>query len=216
MKYTAKLPRLEHQCFVYHGWFEFIFVGNSTDSSRKQRNFMEFFLFYHENGITFFIKDWKDIPKLIPFILWPGTIINPQWLKLSMSSTIFHGPKDVQVIAVWLHYKIWQLCKWNIPRNARWSTTEKACYIPFCQLLNIIIMSFEYRNKPKYWDTLSTYHTCPKVWNSPLNYLLMCLEYCCMYGKQCRPWSDAAFCCVWPGSTLFAKAYLSQYLGLLR
>ena len=44
----------------------------------------------------------------------------------------------------------------------------------------------------------------------------MYLKYCCMYGKQCRPWSDAAFCGVWSWSTQFAKAYLSQYVGLLR
>ena len=48
---------------------------------------------------------------------------------------------------------------------------------------------------PKYWDTLSTYHTCPKIWNSPFYYLLY-LKYSGM-------------------SELFAKAYLSQYLGLL-
>ena len=64
---------------------------------------------------------------------------------------------------------------------------------------------------PKYWDTLSTYHTCPKNWKSPFYYLLIAV----LYGKQCRPWSDAAFCSIWSGSTLFAKAYLSQYLGLL-
>ena len=72
-----------------------------------------------------------------------------------------------------------------------------------------------YRNNPMYWDILSTYHTCPKIWNSPFYYLLMYLKYCCMYGKQCGPWSDAAFCGIWSGSTLFAKVYLSQYLGLL-
>ena len=54
-----------------------------------------------------------------------------------------------------------------------------------------------------------------KFENSPFYYLLMCLKYCCMYGKQWRPCSDAAFCGIWSGSTLFAKAYLSQYLGLL-
>ena len=71
---------------------------------------------------------------------------------------------------------------------------------------------------PKYWDTLSTYHTCPKIWNSPFYYLLMCQKYCycCVDGKQWRPWSDAAFCGVWSGSTLFAKAYLSRYLEFLR
>ena len=34
--------------------------------------------------------------------------------------------------------------------------------------------------------------------------------------KQCRPWSDAAFCSIWSGSTLFAQACLSQYYGSLR
>ena len=72
----------------------------------------------------------------------------------------------------------------------------------------------EYCFYPKYWDTLSTYQTCPKIWNIPFYYLLICLKYCCMYGKQCRPWSDATFCNAWSGSTLFAKAYLSQYFGL--
>ena len=37
-----------------------------------------------------------------------------------------------------------------------------------------------------------------------------------MYGKQYKPWSDATFCGVWSGTTLFAKAYLSQYLELLQ
>ena len=50
-----------------------------------------------------------------------------------------------------------------------------------------------------------------KICNSPFYYLLMCLKYCCMHGKLCRPWSDAAFCSIWSGSTLFAKAFLSQY-----
>ena len=29
----------------------------------------------------------------------------------------------------------------------------------------------------KYWDTLSTYHTSPKIWNSPYYSLLMHLKY---------------------------------------
>ena len=66
---------------------------------------------------------------------------------------------------------------------------------------------------PYYWDTLSTYHTCPKIWSTQFYYLLMCLKYCCTYGKQCRPWPATAFCGIWSGSTLFAKAYLSQHLG---
>ena len=51
---------------------------------------------------------------------------------------------------------------------------------------------------------------------SSFNYLLMYLNYCCMYGKQCRPWSDAPFFSIWSGSTLFAKVDMSQYLGLLQ
>ena len=81
-------------------------------------------------------------------------------------------------------------------------------------LLTILVI--KYCIYHMYWDSLSTYHTCPKIWNSPFYYLLMCLKYCCMYGKQCRPWSDAAWCGVWSESVLFAKVSLSQYLGLLQ
>ena len=35
--------------------------------------------------------------------------------------------------------------------------------------------------------------TFPKIGNSPFYLLLMCLKYCCVYGKQCSPRSDAAF-----------------------
>ena len=45
--------------------------------------------------------------------------------------------------------------------------------------------------------------------------LLHVSKVCCMHGKQCRPWSDAMLWSIWSRSTLFAKAYLSQYLGLL-
>ena len=54
-----------------------------------------------------------------------------------------------------------------------------------------------------------------KFWNSPVYYLLMCINVAvCMANS--RHWSDPAFCGIWSGSTLLAKAYLSQYLGLLR
>ena len=76
-----------------------------------------------------------------------------------------------------------------------------------------LVLNFEqyYHNSPYLLTILVL-----KIWNSQFYYLLMGLEYCYMYGKQCRPWSDAAFCSIWSRSTLFAKAYLSQYLGLLR
>ena len=33
-----------------------------------------------------------------------------------------------------------------------------------------------------------------------------------MSERQCIPWSDAAFCGVWSGSTLFAQAIMSKSL----
>ena len=41
-----------------------------------------------------------------------------------------------------------------------------------------------YRIYTKYWDALSTYYTGFKFLNSPFYYLLMCLKYCCKYGKN--------------------------------
>ena len=84
-------------------------------------------------------------------------------------------------------------------------------YLELCLECDLVF----YHIYPKYWETLSIYHTCPKIWNNPLYGLLMCW-YCFMYGKQCRPWSDAAYCCIWSGSALFANACLSQYLGILQ
>ena len=47
---------------------------------------------------TIILKEIKTIPKLSLFASWPGTMINPQWLELPMSRTIFYGPKDVRAI----------------------------------------------------------------------------------------------------------------------
>ena len=51
----------------------------------------------------YYTEDQKDLPKIYPFTSWPGIMINPQWLKLLMSRTDLHGPKDVQVIEVQLY-----------------------------------------------------------------------------------------------------------------
>ena len=37
-----------------------------------------------------------------------------------------------------------------------------------------------------------------------------------MSGKQCRPWSDAAFSGIWSGAALFAQVCLSKYLGKIQ
>ena len=56
---------------------------------------------------------------------------------------------------------------------------------------------------PKNSDTISTYHTCFKIYNNLLYLIFLCLKYCYIYVKQCRPWSDTIFCSIWSGSTLF-------------
>ena len=53
------------------------------------------------------------------------------------------------------------------------------------------------------------YHTCPKIWTSPFQYLLMCLDE----WQMCGLWSDDMFCCILFESTLFAQAWQSQYFG---
>ena len=59
-----------------------------------------------------------------------------------------------------------------------------------CRVMEFIAP--DYCIYPKYWDTLSAYYTSPKIWNSLFYYyFLMCLEWCCLYGKHYRPWSDA-------------------------
>ena len=51
------------------------------------------------------VENRKKVPKLSLFASWPGAMINPQWLKLPLSRTNFHGPKDVWAIKVWLYIK---------------------------------------------------------------------------------------------------------------
>ena len=66
------------------------------------------------------IKDRKDFPKLSPFASWLGTMINPQWLELPMSRTIFHGPKDVWAIEVWLYYdETKHMAQWHSEARGR-------------------------------------------------------------------------------------------------
>ena len=45
-------------------------------------------------------KKKKKFLKLSLFASWPGTMINPQWLEVPMSRTIFYGPKAVRAIEV--------------------------------------------------------------------------------------------------------------------
>ena len=61
-------------------------------------------------NIQFHDKIRKKIPKLSLFASWTGAMINPQWLELPMSRTIFYGPKDVRAIEVRLYADLFLLC----------------------------------------------------------------------------------------------------------
>ena len=49
---------------------------------------------------------FRKLKKKSLFASWPGTMINPQLLELSMSRTIFYGPKDIRAIEVQLQETI--------------------------------------------------------------------------------------------------------------
>ena len=79
-----------------------------------------FFLFYNENICcvyslesprrgNFYLEERKNNPQLMPFVSWPGVMINPQLFKLPISRTNFHGPKDVRAIAVRLYVTFYLL-----------------------------------------------------------------------------------------------------------
>ena len=67
-----------------------------------------FFLFYHEIVCCVYslesphccVENQNYFIKLSLFASWLGSMINPQWLELHMSRTIFYGPKDVRAIEV--------------------------------------------------------------------------------------------------------------------
>ena len=80
--------------------------------AQENKYLEKIFLFYHEIvccvyslesphwGVsneytqhTIIVKEIKKAPKLSLFASWPGTMINPQWLELSMSRTFFMVPK---------------------------------------------------------------------------------------------------------------------------
>ena len=51
----------------------------------------------------------KDISKLSPFVSWPGIMINPQWLKVPMSSTNIYDSKDIWAVEVFCNWIMKQI-----------------------------------------------------------------------------------------------------------
>ena len=67
-------------------------------------------------------------------------------------------------------------------KEALLMSTHNIC---FCREIRKLFTWYPLLSRPM--DTLSAYHICPKIWNSLFYFILMCLNCCCMYGKQCRP-----------------------------
>ena len=59
-------------------------------------------------NIQLLCRKWKKIPRLSLFASSPGTMINPHWLELPMSRTVFYGPIVVRAIKVRLYQLLYQ------------------------------------------------------------------------------------------------------------
>ena len=75
-------------------------------------------------------------------------------------------------------------------------------------VLLVLSCAASYLIYPKYSDTWTTYVSYT-LFILKFYCLLICLN-CWIRGKQRRTWSDATFCTVWSGSSLFAQAGLSE------
>ena len=66
---------------------------------------------------------------------------------------------------------------------------------------------------PKYWDNLTPYYTCPKVWTSSYYYLLMYLNIVDWLAENIDLDQMSQSATSDPGSTLYAQECLSQCSG---
>ena len=68
---------------------------------------------------------------------------------------------------------------------------------------------------PKYWDALTSDHTCPKIWKSLFYYQLMCLYNSAGWVANSVDPDQTPHSVVSDLGLQFAQACLSQYLRLL-
>ena len=79
-------------------------------------------------------------------------------------------------------------CILNTLISFSWKYTKNIHVNALClQKSTLLSWNMAYSNNLKY-------HTSPKTLNSSFYYYLICIKYCCMYGKQHRPTSDDALC----------------------
>ena len=87
---------------------------------------------YEYTQLVIIYIQYKYIPKWSPFVFWPGTMINPHWLELSICWTNFHSPKGVRAIEVRLHLEqIWNMVKKSITARViqiNWQHLATAVY----------------------------------------------------------------------------------------
>ena len=62
-----------------------------------------------------YIKDQKDIPKLSPFVSWPGGMINPQWHELPLSRITSMVPKMFESLRLYCINITWEAELENVP-----------------------------------------------------------------------------------------------------
>ena len=84
------------------------------------------------------IEDWKDFPKLLPFASWSvATMADPQWLE---------------------HTHVLNKFQWYQRCTSHWGLTELTVYIRAGSSLVTLVCIY-----PKYWDTLTPNHSCPRM-----------------------------------------------------
>ena len=88
----------------------------------------------------------------------------------------------------WIQYSAgvyWCELIWMCPHGNEYNAVLKFTDVNWFFFFFFFLFSFFFSLTwhciyPKYLDTLKPYHTCPKIWTSPFEYLLMCLKL--LYG----------------------------------
>ena len=120
--------------------------------------------------------------------------------RLSTFGVAAHDNKDwVHLVSLRMTTKteyIWCRCTWQQRDEMQFGL----CYYMFLTFHSFCLKLLISQTKPSdplefqitsmlYTDTLTSYHTCPKLWRSPLTVDVS--NICWLSNKQCRSWSDA-------------------------
>ena len=137
-----------------------------------------------------------------------NTVVGVQSINLVSYTTVLYPNKNIDYIEKWPWWSFFYIIFTFL------GSIIEPCCIQNCVITNSVIKRLMCIN-PKYWNTLVFYQKHPKLWTNSFNYLLMDLKYCWMRSKQSRAWSHTILWGIWSGFTLFAQAFLFQYIILL-